>query len=117
MATPLGRSAYPRRRKRPAAKAVADLRRGCAAAAPDEEDGARERRAEQAEDAELEQDVRQRLALVAALLQLRGHDQDPPDDGDHADVEERLDRELVGAQDEAERVEQLADDQRQQDPV
>ena len=54
---------------------------------------------------------------VGAALELRRDDQDPPHDRDQADVEEGLDRDLVRAHDEAQRVEELADDQCQQDAL
>ena len=54
---------------------------------------------------------------LRAPLELGRHDQNSPDDRDQPDVEEGLDCDLVRADDEAKRVEELADDQRQQNAV
>src|SRR4051794_26418589 len=74
---------------------------------PHEVYGDSERGHEYPQQPEFKQRVPQRLARLRAPLELRSDDEDPPDDGDDADVEERLDGDLVRTHDEAKRVEQL----------
>ena len=88
-----------------------------ATAPADEEHRDRERGYQQAEDAELEQHIREGSTLRRAALELGRDDEDPPDDRDEADVEERLDGDLVRPHDEAQRVKEFADDQRKQNTV
>lgn len=89
----------------------------CAPSAADEEDRHREGEREEAEQAELEEEVGKRPPAGRRSLELGRNDQHSPYDGDQADEQERLDSDFVRPQHEAKGVHKLGDDQRQQDPV
>jgi hypothetical protein len=87
------------------------------AASAHEVDGTGQGGHEQPEDPELEQHVRESASRRSAALELRCDDEDAPDDRNQADVEEGLDGDLVRPNNEAERVEQLGDDECEQNAV